>query len=208
MDQRDDFVICEFGRKRFEPVVAEIRRLMEEKEEERFIVAIDGKCGSGKTILGTYLQQIFDCNLFHMDDFFLQNHQRTDERLAEAGGNVDYERFRSEVLEPLLAGRTVKYRTFNCMTRVIDGEYDISPKKLNIIEGSYSQHPYFNHPYDLCVFLDIDERTQSENIRKRNGAEKLELFREKWIPMENRYFDTFNIKEKSMVIEYPKQTFA
>jgi hypothetical protein len=31
--------------------------------------------------------------LFHTDDFFLQPHQRTRERLESVGGNIDYERF-------------------------------------------------------------------------------------------------------------------
>ncbi len=199
---RDELEICEAVWERYEPVVIQIKRLMEEKDKERIIVAIDGKCGSGKTTLGSYLQKKFDCNLFHMDDFFLQNHQRNPERLKEVGGNVDYERFQAEVLDPLLSGRPVKYRPFNCSLRVIDKEYEIPPKKLNIIEGSYSQHPYFNNPYDLSIFLDIDTPTQLENIRERNGLEKLELFRNKWIPMENRYFDEFKIKEKSLIVEW------
>lgn len=201
---RDELDCYEAGRERFEMVVDEIDRLMAIREKERIIVAIDGKCGSGKTTLGSYLQTKYDCNLFHMDDFFLQNHQRTEQRLKEAGGNVDYERFSAEVLHPLLSGRVVKYRTFNCIMRVIDREYYIDPKKLNIVEGSYSQHTYFNNPYDLCIFLDIDEQTQIENIRRRNGLEKLELFQQKWIPMENRYFDEFKIKEKCMIVAWKK----
>ena len=49
--------------------------------------------GSGKSVLGQLLSEVYSCNLFHMDDFFLRPEQRTAERLAEAGGNVDRERF-------------------------------------------------------------------------------------------------------------------
>ena len=41
-------------------------------------------------------------------------------------------------------------------------------KKLNIIEGSYSMHPYFKNPYQLRVFLNISPKDQMENIKKRN----------------------------------------
>ena len=41
------------------------------------IVAIDGKCTSGKTTLASKLAEIYDCNVFHMDDFFLRPEQRT-----------------------------------------------------------------------------------------------------------------------------------
>ena len=33
-----------------------------------------------------------------MDDFFLQPKQRTKERLEQAGGNVDYKRFKKEIV--------------------------------------------------------------------------------------------------------------
>ena len=51
-----------------------------------------------------------------MDDFFLRPEQRTPERYAEPGGNVDRERFLAEVLIPLRAGETVQYRRFDCST--------------------------------------------------------------------------------------------
>lgn len=203
-NKKAELRICESCKKRFEPIVAAIERLLKETDKDPVVVAIDGKCASGKTTLGYYLQQKFACNLFHMDDFFLQNHQRTEERLNEPGGNVDYERFKAEVLVPLLSKKPVIYRTFNCSIRKIDKEYVINPRRLNIVEGSYSQYPYFENPYDLRVFLDIDTESQIENIRKRNGYEKLEVFKNKWIPMENKYFEHFKIKENSMVIEWKK----
>ena len=49
-----------------------------------------------------------------MDDFYLQPHQRTEERLAEPGGNVDRERFLQEVLIPLHEGHDAVYRVFDC----------------------------------------------------------------------------------------------
>ena len=70
---------------RFAPAGMAIRQLLEERQETGapILVAIDGNCGSGKTTLGEYLAQLFDCNLFHMDDFYLRVEQRTPERLEE-----------------------------------------------------------------------------------------------------------------------------
>ena len=86
-------------------------------EKDIVIVAIDGKCTSGKTTLASKLAEIYDCNVFHMDDFFLRPEQRTPERFAEIGGNVDYERFREEVLLPLKSGKAFSYRPFDCCIR-------------------------------------------------------------------------------------------
>jgi len=186
--------------KRFEPAVAAVEKVAAKKAGEPVLVAIDGKCASGKSTLGLYLKEKFDANLIHMDDFFLQKHQRTEERLAEVGGNVDYERFKAEVLEPLCNGWKVEYGIFDCSTLKIKERITMDPKQITIIEGSYSQHPYFGNPYDLRIFMEIDEESQLENIRKRNGEGKLKDFKERWIPKEEAYFKRFSIKEKSDVV--------
>ena len=62
------------------------------------LVALDGRCGAGKTTLARRLQTELGCRVFHMDDFFLRPEQRTAERLARPGENVDHERFLAEVL--------------------------------------------------------------------------------------------------------------
>ena len=185
---------------RFAPATEALRLLAADKSKERILVAIDGNCASGKSTLGQYLKNEFDANLFHMDDFFLQSHQRTKERFAEVGGNVDYERFKEEVLDALIAGKTVDYRIFDCSTLEITESKKIEPKRINIIEGSYSHHPYFGNPYGLLIFTEIDSENQLHNIRKRNGEEKLKNFVEKWIPKEEAYFAKFDIKEKCDVV--------
>ena len=75
----------------------------------------------------------------------------------------------------------------------------IQPKRINIIEGAYSQHPYFGESYDLKILLDVDEETQRQRILKRPVHLHKQFF-EEWIPMENRYFEEFKIKEKSEII--------
>ncbi|MBE5962064.1 MAG: hypothetical protein E7256_11920 [Lachnospiraceae bacterium] len=164
------------------------------------MVAIDGKCGAGKTTLGNFLKEVFDCNVFHMDDFFLQNEQRTECRLKEVGGNVDYERFQKEVILPVLEKKEVLYRPFRCDIRAIAEEKRIPYKRLNIIEGAYSQHPYFKECYQLRIFMDLSEGEQIRRIRIRNGESMLRRFMEEWIPKENAYFKQFHIREKSDLI--------
>lgn len=169
------------------------------------IVAIDGNCTAGKTTLAGMLAEIYDCNVFHMDDFFLRPEQRTPERYAEVGGNVDYERFMEEVLIPLKAGDAFSYRPFDCGTFTLTQPVEVTPKKLNIIEGTYSQHPYFGDAYDLKIFLTVTQEVQCQRILERPAFLHRRFF-EEWIPMEYRYFDEFRICEKAEVITAcPKQ---
>ena len=161
-------------------------------QKDVVFVAIDGKCASGKTTLAAKLAEIYDCNVFHMDDFFLRPEQRTPARFAEIGGNVDYERFMEEVLTPLKAGRAFSYRPFDCSTFALAACVCVAPKKLNIIEGSYSNHPYFGNPYDLKILLTITDELQRQRILQRPSFLHKPFF-ETWIPMENAYFDKFSI---------------
>jgi len=159
-------------------------------------IAIEGSSATGKSTLAGLLARVYDCNIFHMDDFFLQMHQRTPERFAQPGGNVDYERFREEVLLPLSARKPFSYRPFSCTTMSLSAPVQVVPKQLNIIEGAYSMHPVLSGFYDFSVFLKIDEHTQINRILLRNGDQMLKRFVNEWIPLEKRYFEHFQIEEQ------------
>ena len=176
------------------PLLARIDRLMAERE--RVLVAIDGGSASGKTTLGALLQSIYACPVFHMDDFFLRPEQRTPERFSEPGGNVDRERFLSEVLLPLREGKAVDYRRFDCKTFTIAPPSRIEPGRLNIIEGAYAMHPDLAPYYDLTVFLVVSAEKQRERILVRNAPAQAELFFDRWIPFEQRYFAALNVPER------------
>ena len=162
-------------------------------------MAIDGNCTSGKTTLANQLAANYDCNIFHMDDFFLRPEQRTPERFSEVGGNVDYERFLAEVLIPLKLGKPFSYRPFDCSTFELTDPITVIPKKVNIVEGTYSLHPYFGESYDLKILLTITPELQRQRIMERPAFLHKRFF-EAWIPMENRYFEGFAISEKCDIV--------
>jgi len=185
---------------RWLPMLAAIDRTM--KEKGRAIVAIEGGSASGKTTLSTLLSEIYGCTVFHMDDFFLRPEQRTKERLAEPGGNVDRERFLEEVLLPLSRGETVDYRRYDCHTQSMQPSVTTVPTPLVIVEGAYSMHPELAGYYDLSVFLRITPELQRLRILMRNGSEVADRFFSTWIPMERLYFDTFDTANRcDMILE-------
>lgn len=164
------------------------------------IIAIDGRCASGKTTLAKKLSEKTGAGVIHMDDFFLPMELRTRERLSEAGGNVDYERFAVEVLPYLKQGSEFTYRRFEC-SRMKTGENRVIPAgNLRIVEGAYSCHPRFGEYMTLRLFCDVSPQEQMNRIRERNGEEKLERFVKEWIPMEERYLNKYLIMEKADLV--------
>ena len=112
---------------------------------------------------------------------------------------MDYERFKKEVLTPLIAGKAFSYRPFDCGTFTLFAPIHVIPKKLNIIEGTYSLHPYFGDSYDLKVLLTVTPALQRERILERPAFLHKRFFQE-WIPMEERYFSGLAIYEKCDLI--------
>lgn len=158
------------------------------KKQDKVFVAIDGRSSAGKSTLASIIKDVYDCNVFHMDDFFLTPAQKTKERLDEVGGNIDYERFYNDVMLPLKSNNDFSYKRYDCKTGALSNPIKVSPKRLNIIEGVYSMHPTLLAQYDLKIFLDIDDESQSARILERNGEYMHQRFKKEWIPLENRYF--------------------
>ncbi|MBR4880632.1 MAG: hypothetical protein IKU19_01790, partial [Clostridia bacterium] len=74
-------------------------------KDGKVILTVEGSSASGKSTLGSILASVYDCNIIHTDDFFLQMHQRTPERFKEVGGNLDRERFYDEVVTHIKDGK-------------------------------------------------------------------------------------------------------
>ena len=178
------------------PVLEELAKLPDDKVK---VVAIEGKCGSGKTIYAKGLAALLVAGTIHMDDFFLPAELRTPERLNEAGGNIHYERFLEEVVPNLRNPEEFTYGRFDCGQMTIRGERRVDPAMLRIVEGSYSCHPKFGDYMDIRVFLDVDEEVQKNRLVDRDGEDVLERFENVWIPMEKKYFDAFDIPGKADV---------
>lgn len=190
------------------PLLLKINALPQKKAPA--VIAIDGRSASGKTTAALFLDFILNHTedaddadgtrgVIHMDDFFLPEQLRTTERLAEPGGNVDYDRFLSEVL-PRIRGEEFSYRTFDCSEMKFGKPQAVENVPFRITEGAYSHHPRFGSYADISVFSDIDPAEQETRILRRNGPARAEDFKTKWIPLEETYFREFRIKENADIV--------
>lgn len=175
-------------------IVSRVNQLLQSRE--RVCIALDGNCCAGKTTLANRLGDVLDASVFHLDDYFLQPHMRTQQRLSQPGGNVDAERFLAEVLLPVSRGETAQVQKYDCHADMLLAPVPVLSRRVSIIEGAYSLHSLLSGYYDLKIFCRIDPALQETRILARNGADALKMFQERWIPLENRYFQALSIQEQ------------
>ena len=180
------------------PLLAAIDR--HRRTHSQTLVALDGPCATGKTTLGGLLSCLYQCPLFHMDDFYLPPERKTSQRLAEPGGNVDAERFFTEVLSPISRGEAVHYRPYRCHSNTYAAEIVVPPAPLAVVEGVYSLRPDLEPYYHVKCFLEVPWSTRRARLLGRNGSDGLERFEKLWIPLEDAYFRAFPIRERCNVI--------
>lgn len=179
-------------------ILARVQALL--KAQERVIIAIDGNCCAGKTTLAERLKTLLSATVFHLDDYFLQPHMRTPERLQQPGGNVDAERFLADVLLPASRGEIARVRKYDCHEDLLLDAVEVAPNRVNIVEGAYSLHPLLAPYYSLKIFCRATPTLQIARIRKRNGEDALSMFLNRWIPLENAYFNALDIESQCDII--------
>ena len=168
------------------------------KRKDKIFIAIEGSCGSGKTTLAEYLSCHYPTAVFRTDDYFLPPSRKTKIRLDEPGGNIDYERMKKEVFDQFHMS-LISVRKFDCRTNILNESRTVQLQAVNIVEGVYSAHPYFQFEYDLIIFIDIDKEEQLKRLETRNKA-LLGKFINEWIPLEDKYFDYYEIRDKASII--------
>ena len=149
------------------------------------LVALDGRCGSGKTTLAEQLAERFpQCITVHTGW----------EKIPCA--NMDIQRLRDEVVAPARAGQAFSYQAYSCREGAYLPPRPLGPAPLVIVEGSYSHHPSLAPYYDIRIFVTCSPDEQARRLRRREG-ERYSNFVERWIPLEEGYFANYSIEENA-----------
>lgn len=171
------------------PLLLQIAAQMQNKYP--LLIAIDGRCGSGKTQLAALLQALFPCRVFHTDHYYLPVVRRTADWQQRPAGNMDLERLRAEVVQPAQKGETVRQRAFDCAAQRLEEPQSVQPAPLTVVEGSYALHPELADAYDMRIFLTCSKEMQRMRLQAREGA-YYDMFEQVWIPMEELYYAKCN----------------
>ena len=126
------------------PLVEKLSTLLSAHPAAPVLVALDGRCGSGKTTLAAQLAQQFPQSItVHTDDFYLPPASRVAnwEQIPLRLNAGLFGALRAQVLTLARAGQAVPYRAYSCRAGAYLPEQCFAPQPLVIVEGSYSCHP-------------------------------------------------------------------
>ena len=176
-----------------EELVKHIQRIS--KDSKRFVISIDGPAASGKSTLSKYLEEKLDAVVFRMDDYFLHDEMKTEERLSVPGGNVHYERMQEEILDHLTQDE-VTFQKFDCTISALSDPLVKKLKKYVVIEGVYSQQSLLRKYYDFNIYTITDKEGQHDRLFRRNPR-LFDRFINEWLPLEDEYFTLEDVKARS-----------
>lgn len=181
---RDEYAI-------YFPVIYQVERQL--AQAEHITVAIDGPCGSGKSSLAFLLAELFPSRVLHMDDYYLPLPQRSPDWADIPCGNMDLERFLRQALLPAAEGEAIACQPYSCRQGRLLATRTLPAAPLTIVEGSYSHHPLFTSHYDLKIFLHCSGREQLARLKRRENA-RPDDYLQRWIPLEQAYYQKFGIR--------------
>lgn len=155
------------------------------KQKDKSIIAIEGRCGSGKSTLSELFKDKY--TIIHLDDFFISIKEKSKINIQKYG-NINYKLVYENLsiirnaLNQNIAKVTIK--AFSCEKQEYY-EKEIKLKNKVILEGTYSSSLYFKEFIDKITFLSVSKETQTERIQKRELSNR---FFSEWIPLEESYF--------------------
>ncbi len=179
-------------------VVSRVRRLSANRRRP-LLVAIDGRSGAGKSVLGSMVAEALGAALVQSDDFYASDLSddawdvlSPRERAAKV---IDWQRLRAEALEPLLRGEAAEWHAFDFVLVRPDGTYPLSRELTRcsqaaviVLEGAYSSGPQIADLVDLPVLVDAPVSVCHERLSGREEKEFLRSWHARWDAAEEYYF--------------------
>lgn len=137
------------------------------------IIALEGRCGSGKTTIAKNLKNV---TVIELDDHFDSEN---------APINLEYLK---DLLASLEVGKTIKEKCYDCQRK----SYYYKEKTINnvvVVEGVYGYLPALRKYYNYLGYIIVNKEIQLERIKNRRNYQD---FINKWIPREEKYFESFD----------------
>jgi uridine kinase len=157
--------------------VEQIRDAAAARPDETLWIGVDGPGGSGKsTFAARVAAAIGRAVVVAVDDF--------------SGPDVqewDWQRFRDQLVQPLLADRPGRYQRWDWSADTPVGWYDVPAGSVVVVEGVSSTRSETQVPWTLQVWVETPRHVRLERALARDGTDMMTRWLEHWIPSEEAY---------------------
>jgi uridine kinase len=151
-------------------------------------VGIDGLSCAGKTTFANRLAAALGGDVVHGDD------------MSRPGRPLwEHERFVSEVYEPVRASGSAAYRRWH-WTSQEPGEVMTVSRTPVVVEGVHVTDDAVTVPWDVRVWVTVDEDVRIERAKVREGGERWECWSTNWMPQEAAYVAAQNPEARADVV--------
>ena len=119
----------------------------------------------------------------HVDDFG---------RPGVAYDEWDWDRLRTQVIEPMTRGRSTRYQVFDWNKNALSEWRELQPGGVVIIEGVSVLRHALGDPWDLRVWVEAPFELRLERGVARDGEAMRSTWLEEWMPQEDAYVESEN----------------
>jgi uridine kinase len=160
-------------------------------QQKTLILGIDGGGAAGKSTLAEKMQILGkNVTVVHMDDFYRPFAERKwIEQQTEIGGNWDWKRVQTQIIEPLKMDKPGKYQIYDWDTDTMAEWYTVPVGGMVIIEGCYSIRKELSSFYDIRIWVDSPRSFRLERGVQRDGGGNRDTWENVWLPAEDTYFE-------------------
>ncbi len=183
-----------------EKTIYKIGQLMNEHQRP-ILVALDGRSGTGKSTIAKKIAERLGGVEIILDDFWVGgSNEEWDKKSPKekAETAIDWKRIRTEVLEPLLAGKSATWHPFNWKVGYGLSEKTLhsNPKPLILLDGAYSTRPELQDIIDLSILVEVpDDLHRRARLVVREGEKYMNDWHSRWDVAEDYYFSHIRPRE-------------
>ena len=142
-----------------EKAISRIDEIMKNNHRP-ILVALDGRSGTGKSTIAKKITERLGGVEIIADDFWVGgSNEEWDKRSPKEKAEmaIDWKRIRTEVLEPLLAGKSAAWHPFDWKAGygLSQKAFRSEPKPLIVLDGAYSTRPELQDIIDFNLMCDF-----------------------------------------------------
>ena len=160
---------------------------LQQSSAHPLVVAIDGGSGAGKSTLAAYIAAHLEgVDVISTEEFLAPLSEQT----SQPGTEFDWRRLKEQVLLPLAKKKSIHYWRYDRQEPTMQQWIHVEPRRIVLIEGSYSSRLELASYYDVKIWIDTPEHIRLTRMVKKDG-EHMRGYWQHYLPKETAHMASY-----------------